>query len=381
MTFELNGETDDEDMEDGETALDGGSGQVRNTHDAGPSADECREHVTTHRPYRSWCDFCVMGRGVNSPHTKSDAQEDLEKQCSMCRRITSSLAREKSEEQVTPMLVIRERRRKMTWAMQVPRKGTEFSRFGREQRSSLTSLAGCTLTRQRTGGRRVGEGHRTGSSGEKPDRSGETASGRKPVQPSHRAHGGTRGRPGQNTAGCAGASHWRQMPARCEDTVLAGGVRNRCDIGSAGKTPLHRLHGRRDNAPILELREKVLYMPAKPASGGKWNVGTATRSWSCRWLVRSSGCHRARVVDQDPCRQHQVDSRAGVIGCGPNARNASSSSVSEGRDNAFDVQVSLMTKPLLGQNFEQLMKITVHEFVGHHLKREGSSGARLVNSP
>ena len=37
---------------------------------------------------------------------------------------------------------------------------------------------------------------------------------------------------------------------------------NRCDMGSNGKTPLQRLHGRRDNTPILEFGEKVLYMPA-----------------------------------------------------------------------------------------------------------------------
>ena len=45
---------------------------------------------------------------------------------------------------------------------------------------------------------------------------------------------------------------------------------NRCDIGSVGKTPLQRLHGRRDNTPILEFGEKILYMPAKPARGRKW---------------------------------------------------------------------------------------------------------------
>ena len=45
---------------------------------------------------------------------------------------------------------------------------------------------------------------------------------------------------------------------------------NRCDIGSDGKTPLQRLHGRRDNTPILEDGEKILYMPATPARGGKW---------------------------------------------------------------------------------------------------------------
>ena len=44
----------------------------------------------------------------------------------------------------------------------------------------------------------------------------------------------------------------------------------RCDIGRDGKTPLQRLHGRRDNTPILEFGEKILYMPANPARGGKW---------------------------------------------------------------------------------------------------------------
>ena len=35
---------------------------------------------------------------------------------------------------------------------------------------------------------------------------------------------------------------------------------NRCDIGRDGKTPLQRRHGRRDNTPILEFGEKILYM-------------------------------------------------------------------------------------------------------------------------
>ena len=30
------------------------------------------------------------------------------------------------------------------------------------------------------------------------------------------------------------------------------------------------VHGRRDNTPILEFGEMILYMPAKPARGGKW---------------------------------------------------------------------------------------------------------------
>ena len=45
---------------------------------------------------------------------------------------------------------------------------------------------------------------------------------------------------------------------------------NRCDIGSDGKTPLQKLHGRRDNTPILEFGEQILYMPTKPVIGGRW---------------------------------------------------------------------------------------------------------------
>ena len=48
---ELNGETDDENMEDGEVGFDDGSAQVKSIRDPGqPSAKEHQEHLTTHRP-------------------------------------------------------------------------------------------------------------------------------------------------------------------------------------------------------------------------------------------------------------------------------------------------------------------------------------------
>ena len=76
---ELNGETDDEDMEDGETVFDDGSPQVRNIRDPSqPTVKEYQEHMATHRPYRSWCRFCVVGRGVNAPHRRSGAQDFLD---------------------------------------------------------------------------------------------------------------------------------------------------------------------------------------------------------------------------------------------------------------------------------------------------------------
>ena len=57
----------------------------------------------------------------------------------------------------------------------------------------------------------------------------------------------------------------------CWLVEFAAYLMNRCDIGSDGKTPTRRLHGRSDNTPILEFREKMLYMLATPARGGKWD--------------------------------------------------------------------------------------------------------------
>ena len=49
----------------------------------------------------------------------------------------------------------------------------------------------------------------------------------------------------------------------CWLVEFAANLMNSCDIGSDGKTPLQRLHGRRDNTPILEFGERILYMAAK----------------------------------------------------------------------------------------------------------------------
>ena len=74
----------------------------------------------------------------------------------------------------------------------------------------------------------------------------------------HRRHGGIRGQSGQNTESCIGASYWRPW-ILCWLVEFAAYLMNRFDIGSDGKTPLPRLHG----------REKILYIAAKPARGGK----------------------------------------------------------------------------------------------------------------
>ena len=78
----------------------------------------------------------------------------------------------------------------------------------------------------------------------------------------------------------------------CWLVEFAAYLMNRCDSGSDGKTLLQRLHGRKDNTPILELEEKILYMPAKPAREGKWeprfHPGVC---WRAELVVRDGGRH------------------------------------------------------------------------------------------
>ena len=143
---ELNGETDGEEMEDGEVGCEDGSAQVRNVRDPGqPTAKEHQEHVTTHQPYRSWCKFCVTGRGVNAPHRRSNAQDDFDGMPHVSVDY-GFLGERDFEGQTSPVLVIRERRHKMTWAMLVPRKGTEFPWIAKRAARFIDQLGHNTVT-------------------------------------------------------------------------------------------------------------------------------------------------------------------------------------------------------------------------------------------
>ena len=81
---------------------------------------------------------------------------------------------------------------------------------------------------------------------------------------------------------------------------------NRCDIGSDGKTTVHRLDGGKEITPILEFGEEILYMPAKPARGGNWEPRFHLGVFEL--VVRSSGCHRARDGNQDTRSECQDNS-------------------------------------------------------------------------
>ena len=164
----------------------------------------------------------------------------------------------------------------MTWAMLVPRKGTEFLWIAKRGARFIDQLGHNRVTLRCDNepavealAREIGQARQEGSQ-TVPERPPVAES---PVQRDHRTCGGTRGRSGQNVESCVGASHWNQSPARRKDTVLAGGIccvpdeqlqhrQRRKDAAAEAAWPKgqHTCSGIR----------KMLYMPAKPARGRKW---------------------------------------------------------------------------------------------------------------
>ena len=82
----------------------------------------------------------------------------------------------------------------------------------------------------------------------------------------------------------------------CWLVEFAAYLMNQCDVGSDGKTPLQRLHGRRDNTPILDFGEKILYMPTKPARGTK--KGNRDSILECLWGALNSSSKAVVVTEQ-----------------------------------------------------------------------------------
>ena len=76
---------------------------------------------------------------------------------------------------------------------------------------------------------------------------------------------------------------------------------NRCNVDSDGKTPLQRLHGRRDNTPLLEFGEKIFAHAGQASKREKMGTAIPSRSvcGDAELVVRGSGCHRAGDGDQD----------------------------------------------------------------------------------
>ena len=111
------------------------------------------------------------------------------------------LGERESEEQVSPVLVIRERRPKMTWAMLVPSEGTEFPWIAKRRAKFIDQLGHNRVTLRCDNkpaiealAREIAQAREEGSQ-TVPER---PPVGRVPVRRNHRTYGGTCGWPSQN---------------------------------------------------------------------------------------------------------------------------------------------------------------------------------------
>ena len=82
---------------------------------------------------------------MNAPHGRSDAQDDLDGVPHVSVDY-GFIVEMDPEEHVSPVLVIRERRLKMTWAMLVPRKGTESPWIAKRVPRFIDQLGHNTVT-------------------------------------------------------------------------------------------------------------------------------------------------------------------------------------------------------------------------------------------
>ena len=147
----------------------------------------------------------------------------------------------------------------MTWAMLVPRRGTEFPLIAKRAAKFIDQFGHNRVTLRCDNepaiealAREIAQARRGGKS----DRPGE----RPPVGESQssgineRAVGLVSGQARTLKAALEHRIGTRIPPdARifCWLVELAAYLVNWCDTGRDGRTPLHRLHGRRDNTPIL----------------------------------------------------------------------------------------------------------------------------------
>ena len=120
----------------------------------------------------------------------------------------------------------------------------------------------------------------------------------------------------------------------CWLVECAAYLMNRCDIGSYGKTTVHRLHGGKDSTPILEFGEQILYVPAKPARGGKWEPRFHPGVFVG---VLNSSSVAVAVTEQGMA----IKTRAAIVRRIPESERWDSDRILDGGDNAFDIQVGM----------------------------------------
>ena len=87
------------------------------------------DHEVAHLPFRSWCPFCVRGRGQSQGHFKVDKGDE---QIPLISVDYGFLGTRDSPANETPILLIKDRLSKSIWAHPVPNRGLQPSMHGSE---------------------------------------------------------------------------------------------------------------------------------------------------------------------------------------------------------------------------------------------------------
>ena len=72
-------EEGDEDKEEGMEEMEEEAKPKIRRAPNGPTRLEREDHEVTHLPFRSWCEFCVKGRGISTPHRVSEEEKTHKK--------------------------------------------------------------------------------------------------------------------------------------------------------------------------------------------------------------------------------------------------------------------------------------------------------------
>ena len=225
---------------------------------------------------------------MNAPHRTSDAQDDLEEVPHVSMDYGFFGERE-SEEQVSLVLVIRERRHKMTWAMFVLRQGTEFPWIATRAAKFIDQLGHITVTlrcdNESAIGVGGGESHRPAKKEARPfrrDRQWEKVSPNGIIERAVELFAGQARALKAALEFRMGAGVPPVARILCWLVEFAAYLMNRCDIGSDGKTPLQRLHGGKDNTPLFWNRRRFCTCRQSQQEGENGNHDSILEClWRC----------------------------------------------------------------------------------------------------
>ena len=107
-----------------------------------PTQKEVEEHYMHHADFRQWCPHCVKGKAVSfGSRKRTDGEEEAVPMISVDYMFMAD-RQVKEEERGMPILVLKDRRSKLTWARVVPAKGVNA--YAIKQTAKMITLLGYT---------------------------------------------------------------------------------------------------------------------------------------------------------------------------------------------------------------------------------------------